>query len=202
MMCTMVPTTDTGSSTNASEHQPDNSPTDHAAVLASVDGPQTPATVGPTTKPLTVDDPPTLTVPEQIGAFTHRPVPNENTTTWRAVHGPHDPDYSTDDPDPDNWPHFITKIGITCATCAGWGVTRSVATVGWSTTLFAGTATTGPTYNLQTLETLVDGLPDRETALAFAIRVMRAESPADDPIPAGVTDAHAAGYREMYGLEE
>lgn len=58
---------------------------------------------------------PSLPVPEAVGKFEHRPVPNSNTTTWARTWKPTD----------DRYPNLRLTYSISCEHADRWEVSRS-----------------------------------------------------------------------------
>lgn len=140
----------------------------------------------------------TMEVPVEVGEFTHREVPNGETTKWKRVWG---------EPAVDEYPQVTTEVSISTATSEHWKVGRSHNT-------YEKKRASGPVasfrrmqgddigqatvWNVVDSETLVDDLPSREAALQVAIEYMRCASTISSIVPPGISEAKAKAYCELY----
>lgn len=133
-------------------------------------------------------DAPPLTVPVEVGTFTHREVPNPHTTTWKRIWGTGAPG---------DYPYIGTVVSISTATSEDWKVQRTQ-------NLYTGTTTVSPfpgksgtpdgAKTLLSTETIADCLPSRDAALTLAVELMQATSTIDPTIPPAMSEHLAVAY--------
>jgi hypothetical protein len=148
---------------------------DRTAPLASPEGDETMATVGPHGEQ--------VTVPERVGAFEHCDTRNPQTTAWHRVWGNRTPQGNGD---PSNYPHVRTVIYV-IASEGSWAIRRRTSNRGWSVQAPPNVphASGGghPVQSTSTSETLATALPSLAAALQTAVDVMQAASAIAPPIP-------------------
>jgi len=148
---------------------------DRTAPLASHNGSETTATVGPTGEQ--------VTVPERVGAFEHHDTQNPQTTAWHRVWGDREPQ---GEGNPSNYPYIRTAIYVIVSE-GTWTVRRRTSNRGWSVRPPRNLPHAGsggrPVHGDSTSETLATDLPSLAAALQAAVDVMQAASAIAPPVP-------------------
>jgi hypothetical protein len=135
-------------------------------------------------------------VPEPVGHYDHREVPNDDTTEWERVYQPRKVG---------DYPYIAVRYAVSCA-----GLTREAdGEFHVSRTVVACSRqqgvpnlphanSSGPIHAEEVVATknVADGVTELTDALTLAVEVMEADS-ADPRLPPELTDSQREGYRKL-----
>lgn len=137
----------------------------------------------------------TTEVPEQVGQFDHREVPNDDTTEWERVHQPREPG---------DYPYVAVRYAVSCAGIGPeadgeFHVSRSVIACSRRSGVpnFPHANGSGPVHSetVVSSRTVARGFAGIEDALPFAERLMEADS-TSRTLPPELTDSQRKGFRQ------
>jgi hypothetical protein len=142
----------------------------------------------------------TADVPQQVGEFNHRAVPNDETTTWERRYQPREPG---------EYPYVAVRYAVTSATTdpeasGASHVSRAVVACSQRRDVpnLPHASESGPVHSEEVVarQTVADGFAAVEDALPVAVRLMETDS-TDGRLPSELTDSQREGYRQLVAGE-
>jgi hypothetical protein len=138
----------------------------------------------------------TTEVPEQVGEYDHREVPNDDTTEWERVHQPREAG---------DYPYVAVRYSVSCAGLVReadneFHITRSVVACSCRESVpnLPHANSSDPIHAEEVVATKIvaDGVAELTDALTLAVELMEADS-ADPRLPPELTDSRREGYRKL-----
>jgi hypothetical protein len=135
-------------------------------------------------------------VPEPVGHYDHREVPNDDTTEWERVYQPRKVG---------DYPYIAVRYAVSCARVAReaddeFHITRSVLACSARNDVpnlpHANNSSPIHAEEVVTTKIIADSVAELTDALALAVELMEADS-ADPRLPPELTDSQREGYRKL-----